>query len=53
LSDRLARLLDYEIVAQVPIAEGSKRFAYELTPKGKTLLPLLGKMQEWGVQWHP
>lgn len=53
LSDRLNRLMEEQLIIQVPIAEGSKRLAYHLTSKGKALLPVLSAMHEWGLKWMP
>ena len=52
LSDRLARLLEHEIVEQIPADDGTKRFAYRLTKKGKALGPLLAAMRDWGLKWE-
>jgi DNA-binding HxlR family transcriptional regulator len=51
LSDRLERLCQAEVVQQVPASDGSKRMAYELTPKGKALRPLIVAMKNWGLRW--
>ncbi len=51
LSDRLERLLQHEIVEQIPAHDGTKRFAYALTKKGKALGPLLAAMRDWGLAW--
>jgi len=52
LSERLARLLRYQIVEQIPAHDGTKRFAYQLTEKGKALRPLLEAMRDWGLEWE-
>lgn len=52
LSDRLDRLLSHRIVTQVSAGEGSKHLAYELTEKGRALLPVLGAMRDWGLAWE-
>ena len=52
LSDRLARLLQHEIVEQIPADDGTKRFAYQLTRKGEALRPVLGAMRDWGLKWE-
>ncbi|MEO8426327.1 MAG: helix-turn-helix domain-containing protein [Verrucomicrobiota bacterium] len=52
LSERLARLLRYKIVEQIPAHDGTKRFAYELTDKGKALRPLLEALRDWGLEWE-
>jgi DNA-binding HxlR family transcriptional regulator len=51
LSDRLERLLQHEIVEQIPAHDGAKRFAYALTKKGKALGPLLAALRDWGLAW--
>ena len=51
LSDRLERLLQHEIVEQIPAHDGTKRFAYALTKKGKALGPLLAALRDWGLAW--
>src|SRR5689334_7505222 len=41
LTDRLERLLQHEVIEQIPAADGTRRLAYQLTRKGKALLPIL------------
>ncbi len=53
LSDRLERLLEAGIVQQIPVTEGSKRLAYELSEKGRALRPVLVSMRNWGLKWEP
>ena len=52
LSDRLERLLQHEIVEQIPADDGTKRFAYRLTKKGEALRPVLVTMRDWGLKWR-
>jgi DNA-binding HxlR family transcriptional regulator len=52
LTERLQRLLKHELVVQVS-AEGSRHLGYELTKKGRSLLPILKAMKEWGLAWEP
>ncbi|MDX6766565.1 MAG: helix-turn-helix domain-containing protein [Candidatus Methylacidiphilales bacterium] len=52
LSDRLARLLEHGVVEQIPAADGTKRLAYRLTRKGKSLAPLLQGLKDWGLKWE-
>jgi len=52
LSERLARLLRYKIVEQIPAHDGTKRLSYQLTQKGKALRPLLEAMRDWGLKWE-
>lgn len=51
LTDRLARLIENEVVEPKPAADGSRHPAYQLTEKGRALLPLLGAMRDWGLTW--
>lgn len=52
LSERLARLLRCKIVEQIPAHDGTKRFAYQLTAKGKAMRPMLKAMRDWGLKWE-
>ena len=52
LSERLERLMRYQIVEQTPAEEGAKRLAYRLTAKGKALAPVLAGMRDWGLKWE-
>ena len=52
LSERLERLLRHQIVEQIPTGEGAKRFAYQLTAKGRALAPVLVSMRDWGLKWE-
>jgi DNA-binding HxlR family transcriptional regulator len=53
LSDRLDRLMESGIIRQIPVADGGKRLAYQLTPKGKALRPILRSLRDWGLKWEP
>jgi len=52
LTERLQRLLKNGLVVQVA-AEGTRHLGYELTRKGRSLLPILKAMKEWGLAWEP
>jgi DNA-binding HxlR family transcriptional regulator len=52
LSDRLERLLRNGLVAQIPAPDGTKRFAYRLTRKGRALAPTLKAIRDWGLKWE-
>ncbi|MGV3662198.1 MAG: winged helix-turn-helix transcriptional regulator [Prosthecobacter sp.] len=52
LSDRLRRLLEHDIVRQLPAAEGARHLAYQLTEKGEALRPVLKAMRNWGLEWE-
>ena len=51
LADRLDRLVTHGITEQVPVSEGSKRMKYQLTDKGRELMPILIAIKEWGLKW--
>jgi len=53
LSDRLGRLLKAGVIRQIPAADGGKRLAYQLTPKGNALRPILRSLRDWGLEWEP
>lgn len=53
LADRLQRLVESGVASQVPAEDGGKRLAYELTPKGKALRPVLKSIRDWGLKWEP
>lgn len=53
LTERLRRLVQSGLAAQIPAADGSRRFGYELTKKGKALRPVLKAMRDWGLEWLP
>jgi DNA-binding HxlR family transcriptional regulator len=50
LSDRLATLVDSDVLEKQPYQEaGSRvRYSYHLTPAGKELRVVLGALQQWG-----
>ncbi|NJM36596.1 MAG: helix-turn-helix transcriptional regulator [Akkermansiaceae bacterium] len=52
LAERLKRLQNYHVVAQVSNSEGSRHLAYQLTEKGRALLPVLVAMKDWGLNWE-
>lgn len=51
LTDRLERLVAQGAVLRVPLP-GGKRFAYELTSKGRALQPVLIALKDWGLAWE-
>jgi DNA-binding HxlR family transcriptional regulator len=53
LSNRLAMLLEKGVVVHCPASDGTKRLAYQLTEKGRSLGPILGSMRDWGLNWEP
>jgi DNA-binding HxlR family transcriptional regulator len=51
LAERLARLTVAGIIRHAPSDDGTKHQAYELTPKGRALLPVLKGLRNWGLKW--
>ena len=49
LTARLARLCEAGLVEKKPTPEHAGRSTYELTAEGKSLLPLLRKIRDWGL----
>jgi DNA-binding HxlR family transcriptional regulator len=55
LTERLATLVEYGVLAKEPYQEaGSRsRFEYKLTPAGKELQVVLAALQQWGDEHLP
>ncbi|KEF33124.1 Transcriptional regulator, HxlR family [Marinobacter nitratireducens] len=53
LCDRLARLVDNEVLRKVDVGEHGSRFEYRLTEKGRDLFPLVVALRQWGDKWNP
>ena len=55
LSDRLATLVEYGVMAREPYREpgARSRFAYRLTPAGRELQVVLSALQQWGDEQNP
>jgi DNA-binding HxlR family transcriptional regulator len=51
LSNRLARLVENEILRREPDPADRRRIAYRLTDKGRDLLPVLIALRQWGDRW--
>jgi DNA-binding HxlR family transcriptional regulator len=51
LSNRLARLVENEILRREPDPADRRRVAYHLTDKGRDLLPVLLSLRQWGERW--
>ena len=47
LSERLRKLVDAEILEREDVGERGTRYAYRLTEKGRSLLPVLVAMVQW------
>jgi DNA-binding HxlR family transcriptional regulator len=52
LADRLERLRKHQVIEQIPARDGTKRLAYALTRKGKSLGSVLKAMRDWALQWE-
>ena len=50
LSDRLSRLVDHGLAEKFPSRQQPGRDAYRLTPKGKSLGPVLKSITKWGLE---
>lgn len=53
LADRLKKLEEAEMVAQVPYSTHPPRSEYKLTAKGKAFVPILAAIRDYGEQWEP
>src|SRR5437764_9286540 len=51
LSNRLARLVEHEILRREPDPADRRKIAYRLTDKGRALLPVLITLRQWGEKW--
>ncbi|MDX1634605.1 MAG: helix-turn-helix domain-containing protein [Marinobacter sp.] len=53
LCDRLARLVDNEVLQKVEVGEHGSRQEYRLTDKGRDLFPVVIALRQWGDKWNP
>ncbi|WP_406349948.1 winged helix-turn-helix transcriptional regulator [Streptomyces sp. NBC_00658] len=51
LTERLAHLVEAEVLEKVPYQIGPVRYEYRLTESGRGLLPVLLSMQDWADRW--
>ena len=51
LSNRLARLVEHDILRREPDPADRRKIAYRLTEKGRALLPVLIALRQWGENW--
>ena len=51
LSNRLARLVEHEILKRQADSADRRKIVYRLTDKGKALLPVLIALRQWGERW--
>jgi DNA-binding HxlR family transcriptional regulator len=52
LADRLATLVDHDVLARRKYQDGPERFEYVLTDKGEALFPVLLSLMRWGDEWQ-
>ena len=50
LTNRLDRLLEHDLIEQVPSNELPGRYAYRLTDRGRTLEPVMQAIADWGLE---
>jgi len=53
LADRLERLRSHGIVVARPCSVREGAFEYHLTPRGRSLLPVLTALRDWGLAHVP
>ncbi|WP_379553985.1 winged helix-turn-helix transcriptional regulator [Erythrobacter sp. W53] len=51
LSNRLAKLVEHDILARQPMAEDRRKIEYRLTAKGFDLLPAMLALRQWGQKY--
>lgn len=51
LSNRLAKLVEHEILSREPCADDKRRIEYRLTEKGFDLLPAMLSLRQWGQKY--
>lgn len=51
LSNRLARLVEHDILKRQADPADRRKIVYRLTDKGRALLPVLIALRQWGERW--
>src|SRR5687768_1244352 len=51
LANRLARMVENNILERVPDPADRRKVSYRLTEKGRDLLPVLLSLRQWGERW--
>lgn len=51
LSNRLTRLVENGILERAPDPSDRRKVTYQLTDKGRDLLPVLLSLRQWGERW--
>lgn len=52
LTIKLKKLIAYEIIKKEPLQVKPDMFTYELSEKGKELIPVIDGMANWSRKWH-
>jgi DNA-binding HxlR family transcriptional regulator len=52
LTERLKTLTEAGVIERVPLREGGRRCAYQLSEKGKDLLPVMVSIMQWWDKWE-
>ncbi|MAA65473.1 MAG: transcriptional regulator [Alteromonadaceae bacterium] len=53
LCDRLARLVENDVLRKEEVGEHGSRQEYRLTDKGRELFPVVIALRQWGDKWNP
>src|SRR5690606_6624765 len=53
LRDRLAKLVDNEVLRKVEVGEHGSRLEYRLPERGRDLFPVVVALRQWGDTWSP
>lgn len=51
LTSRLDTLVEHDVLTRVPYDEARGRYDYQLTDKGRALLPVMIALRQWGDEW--
>jgi DNA-binding HxlR family transcriptional regulator len=51
LTNRLAHLVEHEILERVDAGTHGEHYEYQLTERGRDLLPVLTAMRDWSDRW--
>lgn len=52
LANRLARLVEHDILKREALPEDRRKIEYRLTDKGSALLPTMLALRQWGERWE-
>ena len=51
LAERLATLVEHEVLEKVPYRDGRRRYEYHLTERGRDFITAIIAMMDWGDRW--